>query len=122
MGTQINPIVGAGTDIYNFFGTVYGDISGAIQGAIQNGKNGLFGNVSSATKQALIDAEVAQLVQAGMSHDEAVQVATADVTGQLMAANADPSQLPWAVQNWKLLLALAGIGLGLYLIAPFARR
>ena len=88
----------------------------------QSGAWALFGYVSPDAKAAGQAETKAQLIQAGMDPTEAEAVANETWTQSLTASGADPSQAPWFLQNWKTILVLAGIGLGLYLIAPFARR
>ena len=94
----------------------------AAEGLSQSGLVGLLGYVSPAAKAAGQAQTEAQLVQAGMDPTTAKAVADSTWTQVLTQAGSDPSQMPWYVQNIKLIIVLIGIGLALYLIAPFARR
>ena len=94
----------------------------AAKGLAQNGVYGLFGYVSPDTKAQLQSELNSQLTQAGMDSADAQVVANSTVASALTSSGADPTQAPWFLQNWKTILVLAGIGLGLYLIAPFVRR
>jgi hypothetical protein len=76
---------------------VVSGIETAAQGFEQSGWTGLLhGAVSLPAKQDMISSETNDLIKASagtLSPDQAQAIATQDITGQLVAAGADPSQV-----------------------------
>jgi hypothetical protein len=98
-------------------------ISSAAQGLAENGWQGLFGKVSPETQQNLINTEKNDLIQASagtLTPDQALAIATQDVTGQLTAAGANPidvqTVLNKIVGGGETLIVVAIIVLGLILL------
>lgn len=128
MATAVSTDISTTTDFWGTLNQAFNPVVAAeeavsaAQAVSQSGLVAFLGYVSPAAKAQAQSQLQAQLVQAGMDPTEAETVANGTITQVLTQAGSDPSQMPWYVQNIKLLLVLTGIALGLYLLAPFVPR